>query len=193
MKRWNNIAGCLLVVAAGFFIFGTDVFAAEETGGGWRETYDLVLRWINFVILAVIIVKYARKPLKDFIFGQRKNLIRELERKEAEKKAITEKVDAVIAELKEGETRIEALKQRIIEQGKKKRQQIIGGAKEQSRLMLSDVQTRMENQIYQARYQLRSEMVDTAVDLALDRLPKILNETDNQKFIDSFISGATGK
>ena len=82
MKRWNNIAGCLLVVAAGFFIFGTDVFAAEETGGGWRETYDMVLRWINFVILAVIIVKYARKPLKDFIFGQRKNLIRELERKE---------------------------------------------------------------------------------------------------------------
>lgn len=188
MKRWNNIAWISMVVAIGLFGVCPDLMAAEEAGG-WRETYDLVMRWINFGILAFIIVKFARTPLKEFIFGQRKNLIRELEQKEAEKKAITEKVDAVIAELKENAARVEDLKTRIIEQGKKKRQEIIDSAKEQSRQMLSDTQMRLGHQVIQAKYQLRSEIVETAIDLAIDKLPKIVTENDNQKFIDIFVSG----
>jgi len=188
MKRWNNIAWISMVIAIGLFGLCPDLRAAEGAGG-WRETYDLVMRWINFGILAFIIIKFARAPLKEFIFGQRKNLIRELEQKEAERKAITEKVDAVIAELKENTARVEDLKTRIIEQGKKKRQEIIESAKEQSRQMLSDTQMRLGHQVFQAKYQLRSEIVETAIDFAMDKLPKIVTESDNQRYIDIFVSG----
>ena len=190
MKRWNNIAWISFIIAIGLFGVCPDLFAAEGTGE-WRETYDLVMRWVNFGILAFIIVKFARTPLKEFIFGQRKNLIRELEQREAEKKAITEKVDAVIAELKENQARVEDLKTRIIEQGKKKRQEIIESATEQSRQMLSDTQMRLAHQVSREKYRLRSEFVETAIGLALDRLPKIVTESDNQKFIEIFVSGTS--
>ena len=192
MKRWINIAWFFLFVSVGLFAFGTDALAAEADPG-WRETYDLALRWINFVILAFIIVKYARTPLKNFIIGQRQNLVRELERKETEKKAITEKVDAVIAELKESETRLESLKERIIAQGKRKRQQIIDSATEQSRQMLSDIKKRMDSQIFQAKHEFKSELVEVAVALAMDKLPQVINEKDNQIFLDNFLAGTAAK
>lgn len=192
MKRWNNVAGILWVVAVAVFGFAADGFATE-TAQGWRKTYDIVLMWMNFAILAFIIVKYARIPLKEFVFRQQKDLIRELEQKEAQKNAIREKVDAVIAELKENETRIEELKERIIEQGRKKRQQIIEDAAAKSRQMLADVQVRMENRMVQARNKLRSEILEIAVDLAMDKLPQIVDEGDNQKFIESFLSGTAVK
>jgi F-type H+-transporting ATPase subunit b len=192
MKRWINIAWFFLFVSLGFFGFGADALAAEAVAG-WRETYDLALRWVNFVILAVIIVKYARTPLKNFISGQRQELVRVMERKEAEKKTITEKVDAVIAELKEGETRLEALKERIIARGKRKRQQIIDDAGEQGRQMLLDVQKRMDSQILQAKHQFKSELVEASVALAMDKLPQVINEKDDQMFLDNFISGTVSK
>jgi F-type H+-transporting ATPase subunit b len=192
MKRWISIAWLFLFVFVGIFGFGTDALAAEADPG-WRGTYDLVLRWINFAILAFIIVKYARTPLKNFIFGQRQNLVREMERKEAEKKTITEKVDAVISELKESETRLESLKERIISHGRRKRQEIIDSAREQSRQMLSDVRQRMNSQILQAKQEFKSELVEVAVGLAMDKLPQIINENDNQMLLDNFLAGTGTK
>ena len=192
MKRWINIAWFFLFISVGLFGFRTDALAAEADAG-WRETYDLALRWINFAILVFIIVKYARTPLKNFIIGQRQNLVREMERKEAEKKAIIEKVDAVIAELKEGKARLEAFKERITAQGKRKRQQIIDSATEQSRQMLSDIKKRMDSLIFQAKHEFKSELIEVAVALAMDKLPQVINEKDNQTFFDNFLSGTAAK
>ena len=50
----------------------TSVGAAETAA--WRPTYDLVMRWVNFLILVIIIVKYMRKPLGDFIAGKQREV-----------------------------------------------------------------------------------------------------------------------
>ena len=56
------IAGCALCI----HIFGDDTLAAES-GGTWRSTYDLIMRWANFLILAFIIFKFGKKPLINFM------------------------------------------------------------------------------------------------------------------------------
>ena len=76
--RFFEVMGWVLMI-----LFGAHEVLAADKANNWRLKYNLILMWVNFGILAFIIVKFARTPLKEFIFGQRKNLIRELEQKEA--------------------------------------------------------------------------------------------------------------
>ena len=46
-------------------------FAAGETGG-WRSTYDEIMRWLNFGIFVLVIVKFARIPLANFLKGRKR-------------------------------------------------------------------------------------------------------------------------
>lgn len=187
MKRINKIAWISLCAMVCLLIPGTDLFAAEEAGG-WRETYDIVLKWINFIIFAALIIKFARTPLKDFLKGQREKFAAEIRKKEKEKGTATAEVEEIKTALHEGETRFKDLKDRIVEQGKKRKEQIVGEAKEQSRQMLAETQNRVENQILEAKKRLKAELVDTAVELALQRLPKEITSEDNQKFLYQFLS-----
>ena len=187
MKRINKIAWISLCAMVCLLIPGTDLFAAEEAGG-WRETYDLVLKWVNFIILASLIVKFASTPLKDFVKGQREKIGADIRKKEKDKNTAAAEVEEIKTALKEGEARFKDLKDRIVEQGKKRKEQIVKEAKEQSRQMLVETQKRVENQILEAKKRLKAELVDAAVERALRWLPKEITSQDNQKFLNRFLS-----
>lgn len=187
MKRINKIAWISLCAMVCLLIPGTDLFAAEEAGG-WRETYDLVLKWVNFIILASLIVKFARTPLKDFVKGQREKIAADIRKKEKDKNTAVADVEEIKTALEEGEARFKDLKDRIVKQGKKRKEQIVKEAKEQSRQMLVETQKRVENQILEAKKRLKAELVDAAVERALQWLPKEITSQDNQKFLNRFLS-----
>ncbi len=72
---------------------GTIAMATETATAPWRETYDLVLRYINFIILVVIIVKYGKEPIKKFLKLQKDDIER---LKRSEKTPIPEDFDYAI-------------------------------------------------------------------------------------------------
>ena len=187
MNRINKIAWISLCAMVCLLIPGSDLFAAEETDG-WRVTYDKVLMWVNFIILAALIFKFARTPLKDFLKGQGEKIAADIRKKEKEKDTAVAEVEEIRTALNEGEARFKNLKDRIVAQGKLKKEQIIEDAKAQSRQMLAETQKRVETQILEAKNRLKAELVDAAVELALQQLPKEVTSEDNQKFLDQFLS-----
>ena len=192
MKPFNYIV--LILICATIIILGVgnDVMAAE-TGDGWRATYDLVLRWVNFVILAALLFKLGKTPMKDFLTGQKEKFSRELKRKEEEKDAAIKETEEIKRTLDEAEIRFANIKNRIIEQGEKKKHQIIEDAKEQSRLLMEEAKRRIDSQILQAKEQFKAELVETAIDLAIERIPQEITEEDNQKYIDQFLASTAVK
>jgi F-type H+-transporting ATPase subunit b len=193
MKPVNKIALVFLCAALCVLIAGGNLLAADAKGeSNWRETYDLVLRWANFLILAFLIVKFARTPLKDFLKGQKEKLAAEIGKKEKEKERATAEVKDIMTALNESETRFASLKERIVVQGKKKKEQIVDAAKAQSRQLLEETKKRVKYQIEQAKQQLKAELVDTAIELAMDRLPREMTGEDNEKFFDQFLREAQG-
>ena len=61
---------CLLMFGAfvgTIVLFCTVDALAAETQGFTRSDWDAIMRWVNFIILAVLIIKYARKPLSSFL------------------------------------------------------------------------------------------------------------------------------
>lgn len=186
MKRANKIILITLVAVLSVPIMGGILMAAEETGD-WRETYDMILRWVNFLILAFLIVKFARTPLKDFLEGQKEKLRAEIKSKEKVKEQTIAEVNDILRVLDESETRFSDLKDRIVEQGRKRKEQIVENAKVQSRQMLEETKKRVQHQMEQAKMQLKAELVDTATEMAMDRLLREVKADDHEKFLNQFL------
>jgi len=183
----------MLLYAAAFAVpcmLGTQVAGAQEAASDWRKTYDLILMWINFGIFIFLLLRFVRQPLKKFIVDKRNDLERKISRLEEEKAEADRKVQDILRAVDESQAEFEALKQKIIEQGKLKKQEIVQEAREKSRVMLEDAQLRVENQIARARKKLRDDLVDAAVELAMERLPRHVTAEDNQKLIRHYLAGA---
>jgi F-type H+-transporting ATPase subunit b len=195
MRRNNHIAffGCYLIAALTVLLLcSTDALAAETTKN-WRATFDLVMRWVNFVIIVFVLVKFGRKPIKDFLSNRREKIGQQIKKYEQQKEAAAEKIEEVNNLLKNNIARFEKIKKRIVEDGEKKKQQIIEDARQESMILLSSTRQKIENQIVEARNLIRSELIESAIALAERRLPEEITAVDEQKLLDHFMESTAGK
>ena len=182
-QLWPSIAFSL-----SFILTATDVLATDNASN-WRPIFDLVMMWVNFGIFAFIIVKYSRNPLINFLKGQKEKVDLNLNRIEEKKEKISAEVKIAIDTLDENKLRMQKLKERIIRQGERRKQEIIDNALLESKIMLEEAKRKIDDQILQAHKAIRAEMVDMAVSLAVKKLPAEITSADNQKFIDQYLTG----
>ncbi|MFY9942674.1 MAG: ATP synthase F0 subunit B [Desulfobacterales bacterium] len=186
---WARIAAlvCLLL------LLPAGAALAAEDGGGWRATYDLVMRWFNFGLLAFIIVKFSRQPLKDFLQGRKYEVSLEIKQIEEQHREAAEQTKQATRQLEESSAQLAELKERIISQGVTSKERIIEEARQQGRNLLVESQRRIEGQILRARQRFRNELVDAAVDRALERLPKTISDTDKKRMVKDFMTSLAVK
>ena len=195
MKKADTIVTfCYSVVACvlGLHFLGSEAFAAEQASN-WRVWYDLALRYINFGILVFIFLKYGKTPLFNFLRGEKDKVAREIEKIEDKKKIATDKIKESRQALEDSQTRFAEVKERIVGQGERKKRDIIQDAQQQSVIMMSETKRRIENQLFQAKSTIRSEILDAAINVAMERLPQEVTEADNQRFIDQYLASAQTK
>ncbi|MGD9008804.1 MAG: ATP synthase F0 subunit B [Desulfobacteraceae bacterium] len=155
-----------------------------------RQTWDLIMRWVNFIILAVVIIKYARAPLAQFLKEKRAETsltIKQLEEKKAEAKL---KIRDGQIQLKSSQDKLALIKERILAEGQKRKDKIIEEARQESRLMLATAQVKIENQIRDAAEKIKIELIDMAVQRAEARLPQLLVRQDHNRLIEQWMDAA---
>jgi len=167
-------------------LLGTHALAAES-GGGWRADYDVIMMWVNFAILAIVIVKYARNPIKGFFRDQKENIAKSIRDIEAQKEANEAEIRLAQQSMQESSARFEEIRQKIIAEGERRKQAVIEGAQRECRLMMENAEFWVERHLLQAKESLKSELIDESIEQALQRLPQVLTPEDNQKFINSYL------
>jgi F-type H+-transporting ATPase subunit b len=180
----------LMVLVFSLHFFGYETFAAEKTTQ-WRPTYDLILRWINFGIIAFIFYKYAKTPLMNFLRGQKEKLAEEIKKLEDKKEDMANKVKETQKSLDESEVRFADLKERIIQQGGRKKQEIIESAKSHSRIILEGANQKIDSYLLASKNTFKAELIDAAIELTKERLPKEITDEDNERFIVQYLSSAS--
>ena len=175
------IAGLGLLVNA-------NVAWAAEGGADWRPIYDLVMRWVNFLILVFILVKFGRKPLKNFLKQRQQDITGQIEELEQEKADVLAEVNAKLKAIDDSQVRFENMKARIMRHGEKRKQEIIEAGKKESAILIDGAKRKIQNQIYSAQDQLRTELIDAAFDIALEKLPPLVNDADNKRKLEEFYS-----
>ena len=194
--KWINLTVSLFfwiaAIFAGLQVFGATALAAEEVGN-WRSIFDLVMRWVNFAILAFILIKYAKTPLKNFLGEKRQEIARQIDRIEQEKNTAQQKIKETLKALEDSKIRFTKMKQRIIEDGEKKKEKIIAEARQESQILMESARKKIDNQFLEAQKALKSELAEMAVSLAMEKLPAEITEEDNQKWVNAFLSNITTK
>jgi F-type H+-transporting ATPase subunit b len=182
----------ILICALILHPMALEAFAADSAGG-WRVTFDLVMRWANFLILAIVLIKLGRVPVKSFLESKKQDISDEIKSLENEKQQAIRQIDENQEQLENSKERLTALKKRIIAQGEKNKQKIIDEAEQESKILLTNAKRKIDSRIMEAREVLKSELVDTAVALAMEKLPEKITDEVNQRLIDAFISNAAAQ
>ena len=183
---------CLSLVLIAIFLSGPDALAAGNNEN-WRSTFDLVMRWVNFAIIAVLLVKFTKTPIKNFLSDRKLQIEQKIEAYEQQKETLEQEIIENQNMLADSMIRFEKIKQTIIEEGERKKQQIIEDARQESSILLAATQHKIEHQIREARNAIRSEMIETAIALAEKRLPAEITAADEHKLTDLFLASAEGK
>ncbi len=164
-------------------------FAAGEAGG-WRSIYDEIMRWLNFSIFVLVIVKFARAPLVDFLKGRKEEVADEIKQVETQKKRAEGDVQGIVQQFEESSRHLEKIKTRILNQGERRKEQIIADARSESEMMLNASKVNIKGQIANARDRLRFEIIDEAIDMALKKLPDEITDQDNAKIVNEYLQHA---
>jgi len=187
MKITGSIrtAGVMTLFAGLMLLLLPEIALAGDPA--WRPTYDIALRWINFIILVGVIVKYAREPIKDFLALRKGDVVAQIEELDAEKSRILDEIKAVKQKGDANRERFEEMKQRVVAQGEARKKQIVQQAKQQSEIMLEETRRKMENRIVQAKAGLTGELLDMSIAQAMKRLPGLMTDTDNRRMLDEYM------
>ncbi len=184
---WWRVAAAAVLLLMVLLLMVPQGVLAEDGAGDWRPTYDLALRWINFFILMFLIFKYARKPLVNFFKEKSEDIKKEIRAVEQEKEEILAKVEEMLKARDHSQEKLEKLKERVIAQGTAKKQRIIEDARKESKILLAGAQRKIESQMMTAHEDVRAEMIDHAIEMALQKLPAVIDEKDRQKLYEQYI------
>lgn len=176
----------LIVILAGS-VFIESAWAGDGTGFT-RHTWDLMMRWINFFILATVLVKYGRKPLLNFLDGQKKNITRSIDDLEEQKKQAEALVQQSQQQLAESQERLERIKELIISEGRLRKEQMISEAQNDARILVETTQSKIEGQMKTAFADLKAELIDMAANLALEKLPHLVTDEDRHQMLENWLS-----
>lgn len=179
----------VLVVAAGCLLPATNAMAA----GDWRPTYDIVMMWVNFVILASLLVKLLRRPLSSFLRTQRDDVRQTLEALESEKGRIEEEIRSLQQMLKDRREKAHDMHKRIVSLGEEERHEIISAAKHEAERRLLKARQLMDAHYREACGRLRDELIDSAVARAMEELPKHITSEVEQVLKDRFLRSISEK
>ena len=152
-----------------------------------RETYDLMMRWVNFIILAALIIKYARRPIANFLKEKKDEVAKAIEKLESQKQAAKNQLLVYKKQLAASEDQLAQIKQKIIAEGEARKAQLIAGAQTDSRIMIETAQLRIDHMIRETHGRIRSELIDTATEIALTKLSKMITTEDHDNLIHQWM------
>ncbi len=184
-KLLKRLCGSTATAMLGILLLSTTAAAADP---GWRPIYDQIMLWINFFIFVFLAVKFGKKPLLNFLQGQKDEVADQIHRLQKQKNALEAKIKKTQTMVEDSSARFEQIKSRIMEDGERSKQKIIEEAKVQSKNIIEVEKLKATTQIAQAKDQFMSELVDEASSLALNRLPAEINDSDHNKLLDVFLS-----
>ncbi|MDP2885179.1 MAG: F0F1 ATP synthase subunit B [Ignavibacteria bacterium] len=142
----------------------------------------------TFVVLVLVLSKYAWKPLLQYLKDREDTVRQALE--------MAEKARADAAELlKQNERNLakaEEEYQKIIREGKafseKLKQEIVAKARQQAQREIQQAKEEIQRDVDAAKQQLRSEVADLAVLAAGKILDETMDAQKHKKIVDSFLN-----
>ncbi len=192
LTRWSRVAAALAGSVAGLAVLvqlaAGAAWAAEGGAGGGHPWRDLGWKAVNFLILAWLLWRYARKPVAGMLqaaaseaqkaLGTRQEAARKAE---AELAAQRDRIANLEAELQRllGEARAEAVQEHA---------RFVAEARVQTGRLKTATGLQVEQEFSKARKELQIELAQETVRLAEAMIRQRLDDASRQRFVAQAIA-----
>lgn len=166
----------------------TDSFAAETVSDG-RKLWKLIMRWVNFGILAFLIVKYGKDPLMKFLYGERDKIKKQLDEVNEEMNHSRARMDEESQKLKDIDVFVQQIRKDILEMGDREKNNIVEDAKNTASNMINEAKKEADIRLEGAKRMLNNEVVEQAFEIAKEKLKAAFTDKDNENKINVFVGG----
>jgi len=161
----------------------------HEAGAITKEKLnDLFWRTVNFVVLVLILVKFAAKPLGNSLAARRQKVREEIEGLEARRQDAEKAYQQLVAKLAGIEKDIKEIVDRAVVQAEKERVRIIEAAEKSAADLTRQAEMAVQKEILDAKRLLRDDMADKAAAMAEEIIKKSLTSDDQIRIVDQYLS-----
>jgi len=162
------------------------IWASEAAGegGGRSPVYDLVMKFINFAILAGILFYFLRKPVSQGLADRRESIKKELEEALQAKEVAEAKYQEYQAKVANLEVEIRQLQADFKAEGERQQARIIADAEKASQGIRRQAEAAANTEVKRAADELRAEAAELAVRLAEAILAKAYTTEDQKKAVE---------
>jgi F-type H+-transporting ATPase subunit b len=179
----RQILGVLATL--GLVLWNDDLWASSSSGNGIPG--ELFWQLISFILLVLFLVYALKKPIRALLIKRREEVKTSLEQA-AQKEGAGEKI------FKEWEAKLNSLSQQIQElhqsitrEGEGERKKIVERAKEEGGRITNQAQIVAEQEIKRARFALKKDLVDLAVEHAETLLKQTAQPADQERLVKEYI------
>lgn len=166
-------------------------FAAE--GAPHAEPYaqlkDFGYRLFNFLILAALLTWAAKKAdLKGLLNARRAGIMKALREAEEAREEAESKLSEYSERLEKATREIDDIKTAVRQDGEAEKARIIAEAEETAGRIREQARISAQQEVEAARAQLRAETARLSVQLAETTLKQAVSRSDQDKFVDEYLS-----
>ncbi len=150
--------------------------------------WDFLAVFLAFIILVTVGFFFAYKPVKAYIQKRKdyiNNNIKTAEEREEKSRTIVS--EAEVIKTNSQKEAFETVK-KAHDDALKEKEVIISNAKEEAKQIKRVAQKEIEQEIEASKDEIHSQIVDVALDASKKILDREINEDDNRKFVEDFVS-----
>ena len=162
-------------------------FGAEEAGHGgeWKEW---LWKIINFAILVVILVKFAKKPLQEFL-RKRTELIEKTLQEAKQARELAEKALAEVEErLKLKDKEIEEILAHAQQSAKGEKDLLVQQGEQMKEKILEQAKNNIDYEVRLAKDSIKAEAVEIALELAEKKMKGKLTREEQIRLIEESLA-----
>jgi F-type H+-transporting ATPase subunit b len=175
------------------FAFTAVVLASggEEGGGSlWKE---YMWKIINFLILVVILVKFGKKPIQNFLKQRTEMIAKTLQEAKEAKEAAQKALQEVEGRLKAKDTEIEAIIAAAKRSGEQERDKLIEDSARLKEQIVEQAKTNIDFEVKHAKEVIKAEAVEIAMELAEKKIKEKITKDDQERLLQDSLVKIGGK
>lgn len=191
IQKFKKLIFPLFIFSIAFASYAFGSGGGEEGRGSlWK---DYMWKIINFAILILILFKFAKKPLQNFLQKRTELIEKTLNEAREAKEAATKALKEVEERLKVKDTEIEAIMSAAKKSGEHERDGIIEESNKLKEKILEQAKTNIEYELKHAKKAIKAEAVELAMELAEKKLKEKLTKEEQEKLLEDSLVKIGGK
>lgn len=190
MNRALRIAGLGTLGIGALLALAGVAGASEAAGHGGidpAKVWDLVLRTVNFLVFAGILIYLVAKPAKNFFAQRSQDIAQSLEDLEAKKAEATTALAEAEAKLAQVAGEREKIIKQYLAEGEMEKAKIVEKAEMVAARIREMAAMTISQETKKATQELTKEIADLATQLAEDMLKEKVTYADQQQLVEEYL------